>query len=103
MKWKINMKYQWLDAWNKITIDVVQKSFPSCGQIPGVLVDILTCFKEGKACSAGTDKLERLMSVDIDTVDLDILETTMDINNNHDTNEVFVNRDNEDDTEDPLA
>ena len=43
------------------------------------------------------------MSVDIDTVDLDILETTMDINNNHDTNEVFVNRDNEDDTEDPLA
>ena len=43
------------------------------------------------------------MSVDIDTVDLDILETTMDINNNYDTNEVFFNRDNVEDTEDPLA
>ena len=62
-----------MEAWNDITPDIILKSFKVCGQAPDTEVSDILAFKEGKTCALGRETLENLWSVDIDTVDLDLL------------------------------
>ena len=59
-----------VDAWNNLSSDIIKKSFVVCGQVEGVTASDISCFKEGKICEAGLDRLTELMSEDIDKVDI---------------------------------
>ena len=59
-----------MDAWNNLSSDIIKKSFVVCGQVEGVTASDISCFKEGKICEAGLDRLTELMSEDIDKVDI---------------------------------
>ena len=52
-----------VNSWNRISNDIVEKSFLSCGQNPYTQVEMISCFKDGRSCAVGRPKLEDLMSL----------------------------------------
>ena len=60
------------------------------GQVPDADVDQITCFQEGRSFSKGRDKLKDLMSVNIESVDLNLLVNKDDVYENVDNFDVFV-------------
>ena len=65
---------------------------------------MISCFKDGRSCAVGRPILEDLMSVDVENIDLDLLETITDQPENEDNYEIYLQEEIEDeDTDDPLA
>ena len=93
---KIQLCDMVVNSWNKISTDIVEKSFLSCGESLYTQVEMISCFQDGKSCAEGRSRLEELMSVDIDIVDLDLRETTTDINSNEENYEVYIKEEIED-------
>ena len=60
-------------SWEKITPEIIKKSFRVCGQVPDPKAAEITSFKEGKICHPGLTRLEHLLSLDIHKVDLENL------------------------------
>ena len=67
-----------LRALSKITPEVVMKSFLVCGQSPHSRVEDIQCFKDGKECAEGREKLQKLMNADINKVDINLIDIVED-------------------------
>ena len=93
------------ESWFKISEEVIRKSFVACGQVPDADVDHITCFKEGRSCCEGRERLKELMSINIESVDLNLLVNKNDIYENPEEYEVFVEEDTDEDNnlDDPLV
>ena len=93
------------ESWYKISEEVIRKSFVACGQFPDAHVDQITCIKEGRSCSEGRDRLRDLMSINIESVDLNLLVNKDDVYKNSEDFEVFVEEEADEDAniDDPLV
>ena len=60
-------------AWDEITPEIIRKSFEVCGQVPNVDSSKINCFKQGKICHDGLERLEKLLRLDINKVDFENL------------------------------
>ena len=76
-----------------------------CGQVPDADVGHITCFKEGRSCCEGRERLKELMSINIESVDLNLLVNKNDVYENPEDYEVFVEEDTDEDNnlDDPLV
>ena len=54
------------------------KSFLVCGQSPHSRVEDIQCFKDGKECAEGREKLQKLMNADINKVDINLIDIVED-------------------------
>ena len=52
-----------VSAWDKISPDMIKKSFEICGQVPGFDPDRLLCMREGKSCYGSLPKLKELLAL----------------------------------------
>ena len=93
------------ESWFKISEEVIRKSFVACGQVPDADVDQITCFKEGRSYCEGRERLKELMSINIESVDLNLLVNKNDVYENPEDYEVFVEEDPDEDNnlDDPLV
>ena len=93
------------ESWFKISEEVIRESFVACGQVPDADVDQITCFKEGRSCCEGRERLKELMSINIESVDLNLLVNKNDVYENPEDYEVFVEEDTDEDNnfDDPLV
>ena len=64
--------------WKSLPTDLIEKSFKVCGQTSDVEPEDITCFKEGKACHEGLEKLKELWAVDPDDIDYGALREITD-------------------------
>ena len=89
----------------KISEEVIRKSFVACGQVTDADVDQITCFKEGRSCCEGRERLKELMSINIESVDLNRLVNKNNVYENPEDYEVFVEEDTDEDNnlDDPLV
>ena len=61
-------------AWDKISPEMIKKSFEICGQVPNINPDRILCMREGKSCHSALPWLKDLLQYPTDQLDLDILE-----------------------------
>ena len=89
----------------KISEGVIRKSFVACGQVPDANVKQISCFKESRRFCEGRERLKELMSINIESVDLNLLVNKNDVYENPEDYEVFVEEDTDEDNnlDDPLV
>ena len=63
-----------VSAWDKITPDMIRKSFVICGQVLGFDPDRLLCMREGKSCYGSLPKLKELLALPSERIDLEALK-----------------------------
>ena len=63
-----------VSAWDKITPDMIRKSFVICGQVLGFDPDRLLCMREGKSCYGSLPKLKELLALPSKRIDLEALK-----------------------------
>ena len=61
-------------AWEKITPEMIKKSFEICGQVLDFNPDRLLCMREGKSCYNSLPKLKELLNYLSIQLDFDTLE-----------------------------
>ena len=61
-------------AWNKITPDMIRKSFEICGQVPNFDPERVLCMREGNSCHDVLPKLKELLKYPSNQLDLEKLE-----------------------------
>ena len=71
-----------IESWFKISEEVTGKSFVTCGQVHDANVDQVTCFKEGESCCEGRERLKKMMSINIESIDLNLLVNKNDVYEN---------------------
>ena len=65
-------------AWKSLPTELIEKSFKVCGETSDVTPEDISCFKEGKACHEGLEKLKELWAVDPDNIDYGALREITD-------------------------
>ena len=63
-----------VSAWEKITPDMIRKSFEICGQILGYDPDNLLCMRKGMPCEQALPKLKELLAFPTHQLDLEALK-----------------------------
>ena len=63
-----------VSAWDKITPDMIHKSFVICSQALGFDPDRLLCMREGKSCYGSLPKLKELLALQSERIDLEALK-----------------------------
>ena len=63
-----------VSAWDKISPDMIKKSFEICGQVLGFDPDRLLCMREGKSCYGSLPKLKELLELPSERIDLEALK-----------------------------
>ena len=63
-----------VSAWDKITPDMIRKSFVICGQVLGFDPDRLLCMREGKSCYGSLPKLKELLALPSERMNLEALK-----------------------------
>ena len=61
-------------AWNKISKEMIIKSFRVCGQVRDIQVEEITAFKDGRCAEAGRVQLKKLLELDPTEIDYELLD-----------------------------
>ena len=70
----LKLKFKWTNT----SHDIVNSDLIVCGQTSDVTPEDISCFKEGKACHEGLEKLKELWAVDPDNIDYGALKEITD-------------------------
>lgn len=71
---KTQLCYMVVRAWDKITKEMLIKSFRVCGQVRDVNIDEISAFKEGRCAESGKEKLKILWGMDANNIDYELLK-----------------------------